>query len=300
MDEKEEPWYASLKPIVRGVITLLICLAGCYGCALVGSLSYPGVGAIVGGFCGFILFALLGCCVTCLWKDLIPEEVHQSGVSNYLIPGKLREAFGGHANFDLIVTVHKVDHLDRSTQIMSSLNVFSSTDAFVTIDCGNNPKKSTCVNSYYDFNEQFKIHVTGADICLNVKLMEQDVFGSKVVGQFQVNIDDDIIKVGFPQKKEYPLDNRSGVMRDHNKAALVLSFDYTSDYAAGTLLERNPESNQGWKNRQNEKTALSNYQEHSSNYKTVDRIVGSQFQSGVPHKAAITKKPAGDLESARH
>jgi len=290
MEEDEPDVFEQARPFVQGVVTILIACAGTYGCAMVGSLSYPGVGAIVGGFSGFFCFLIFGSCVTCFWKQLVPESLHQGGFTALLVPSRVQELIGGHGDFNLILTVHQVSKLDWTTQKIQKLNVFSSVDAYILIECGKNPRKSTCVNSNYEYNEQFKLKVSAADVALHIKLMEQDVFGSKKVAQITVNINDDVIAQGFPQKHEFPLENRAGVMRDHNKSVLVLSFDYMDGQKMnGIVNRRSADDAKAYGERA--KLAGRNHKGEWVDYSTINHITHTHFKPADEFAKMHTEKP---------
>merc|ERR1712065_242 len=90
------------------------------------------------------------------------------------------------------------------------LMVGGGSDFYVSIACGINPKKSTCVKKDAKFEETFKIVVRPRDESIVVDLMDQDVVGDDVIGSVGIDIDDDLIKYGFPKKKVYRLTAADG------------------------------------------------------------------------------------------
>merc|ERR1740121_3454540 len=85
-----------LFPVLRGVITVLVVCLGTLFFGQVGSLAYPenGVGAIVGCSIGVTLClipprenlpgAVLGCCATGSWRDVLQGP--ESGQTSLLLP----------------------------------------------------------------------------------------------------------------------------------------------------------------------------------------------------------------------
>merc|ERR1719272_1513470 len=115
-------------------------------------MTYPGLGAIAGAGIGFILFTCIACTGLGVYKDFLPQPDKFDAAA--LVPSFVNQAMGKHGQFTLIVTVHKATEITCS----KGLNPFASPDTYVTVECGNNPPKSTCVkrSSNPEFNEQFK------------------------------------------------------------------------------------------------------------------------------------------------
>lgn len=217
-----------LFPLIRGLATLFIAALGMMLFGMVGSLAYPvgGVGAIIGSVMGVIICLLLGCCVTGFWKDFVPDDTKTFGIRAFL-PHVLAVQIGTHGNFDLIVTVHQAVGIEVQGHMP-----WKRSDTFIEIECGNNPVKRTCVRNDGKFNEQFKLQVAAADEGILLRIKDQDVFGTSDIGFVYVDIQKDIIDAGFPRRREFDVEagENDKLRWGKNKAALLLSFDYTDDY----------------------------------------------------------------------
>jgi len=241
--------------MIKMVVALTIGILGCFLFGVIGSMTYPGWGAIAGAGIGFLIFSLIGCCALGVYKDFIPNKQIDT---TKLMPGFVTQAMGKHPEFTLMVSVHKA--VDVAT--FKGLNPFASPDTYVVLECGNNPPKATCVKkgSKPEWNEQFVLHVLPADKSVVVKVMDQDVFSSDVVGFVSVDVDLDIIGRGFPQEEEYVLQTGAKGGKAAGKTKVVLSFDYTDDFSKSLAnnmksqfpeqhkkkLQRMKESNQAW------------------------------------------------------
>merc|ERR1719240_1440671 len=108
-------------------------------CANVGSLAYPvgGVGAVVGTLVGGLVFLIIGCCMSGFWRDFLPQN-QNSGFAT-MLPHALAVQFGGHGNFQLILTVHEIRNVRVRGRMATRPNLY------VEVESGNNPVKRTCV-----------------------------------------------------------------------------------------------------------------------------------------------------------
>jgi len=221
--------FGMIMPMVKAIVALAIGILGCFLFGVIGSMTYPGVGAIAGAGLGFVLFTLIGCCALGVYKDFLPKPENFDSAA--LVPSFVTQAQGKHGKFTLIVTVHKAT--DIST--FKGLNPFASPDTYVTVEAGKNPPKATCVqrSSNPVFNEQFKLQILPTDKAVVVKVMDQDVFASDVVGYVTVDIDQDIVGRGFPQEEPYGLQTGAKGGKSAGKSKLHLSFDYTDDFPKG-------------------------------------------------------------------
>lgn len=216
-------------PMIKTLIAVAIGILGCFLFGVIGSMTYPGVGAIAGAGIGFVLFTCIGCCALGVYKDFMPDPDKIDSAS--LVPSFVNQARGKHGRFTLIVTVHKATDISA----FKGMNPFASPDVYITVECGKNPPKATCVKSSSspEFNEQFKLQVLPSDKSVVLKIMDQDVFGSDDVGYVSVNIDQDIIGQGFPQEEPYMLQTGHKGGKGVGKSRLWLSFDYTDDFPRG-------------------------------------------------------------------
>lgn len=221
--------------VIRGLLTVLFAVFGCMLFAMIGSMTYPGIGALVGAIIGFAFWGLIGCCIVGFWKDFLPSNRKFDGMTANMIPNVLNSAFGGHPKFQLIVTVHQL----KNFQVIGY--VLSSPDTYISVECGNNPKKQTCVKKSGVFNEQFKLNVRPGDVSVLFRIMDQDYFGSSQIAQVDVKIDEDIIY--HPDRtriREFKLQASAGAKLRSQQATLELSF-----FAVGYDTEGNQAADYG-------------------------------------------------------
>jgi len=213
-------------PLIRGLATLFIVFIGFMVFGMFGSLAFPvgGTGAFLGSVCGILISLAVACFVTGLWRSFLPEE---NGAG---LPHPLAVLVGGHGSFDLVLTIHEADGIQAQGNIS-----WSSSSTFAEVSCGNNPVKSTSAASDGLFNEQFRIKVAAADEKIVIKLKEQQLVGSDLLGTVEVDIMADIINADFPIQQEFPLKVGVGsrLFSKKSKARLLLSFDYTEHYPLG-------------------------------------------------------------------
>lgn len=215
-----------LYPILRGLTTLFVGLLGMLLCGMVGSLAYPGAGALIGASLGLLVCMVLGGCLTGFWRDLLPNNTSTFGAEQ-ILPHALAVQIGSHGHFDLVITVHEASDVEVQGRMP-----WMPPELYAEVVCGANPVKRTCVKTDGKFNEQFKLKVTPSDGFLVVKIKDQDVFGSRDVGYVCVDIQKDVVEAGFPWQRRFAIEaGEKDVLRwKENKAVIVLSFDYTEDY----------------------------------------------------------------------
>lgn len=214
-----------IMPVVRIVITLVIGAMGGFLFGMIGSMTYPGIGAILGALGGFIVFSLIGCCVIGAWKDCLPEpgDIDLTAA----VPKNMQAALFAHGDFTLILTVHRVENFGSAGGFLP----FSKPDYYAAVFCGRNPPKSTCTKGNLIWNEQFKMNVTAKDRDITIKLLDQDIFKSEEIGYVSLEIDQDIIQKGFPQEEAHKLELIGAkATRGKKQPQFILSFDFTDDY----------------------------------------------------------------------
>jgi len=220
--------FGFLKPLLKILVSVVVAVLGCFLFGMIGSMTYPGVGALVGAGGGLLVFGLIASCAMGLWKDLLPAKVD----GTTLVPKVVSHAVCKHGHFSLIVTVHST----KNVKSASGWIPFAPQDYYATVQCGNNPIKSTCVKTGAPtvWNEQFKIVVQPSDASMIIRLLDQDLFNSDIIGHINLDIDEHVIAEGFPQNREYPLQS-SGKDKSGGKGVLVLSFDPGEDYPKSSV-----------------------------------------------------------------
>lgn len=216
---------AFIGPLFRTIVTIAIAVMGAYLFGMIGSMSYPGIGAIAGALIGFVFFGLLTCCLVGSYKDCLPDINALVDPAN-LVPTAVSGMVFKHGRFTLIVTVHRLE----GVQGMGGFLPWSSPDTYVSIECGTNPIKRTCVKGTGKFEEQFRLTIEPRDEHIVLKALDQDVFGAQLLGYCNLDIDEDIVGHGFPQEQSFKLEMGGKGDRTGGKTVIVLSFDYTEDY----------------------------------------------------------------------
>lgn len=266
--------FAWVMPMIKAVVVVGIGLLGCFLFGIIGSMTYPGIGAIAGAGIGFLLFTLIGCCALGVYKDFAPKPDQID--STKFVPSFVTVAMGKHPSFTLIVTVHKAVDVSAT----KGLNPFSSPDTYVTVESGSNPAKATCVKrgSRPEFNEQFKFLVAPENKSVVVKVMDQDVFSSDVLGYVSVDIDEDIIGRGFPQEEYYHLQTGAKGGKSGGKTKLVLSFDYTDDFPRGLANQMRSQFPENYAKKQ-KRFQESNQAWHGQDYGSCSHLQTLQFNT---------------------
>mmetsp|Transcript_121169 Transcript_121169/g.354136 ORF Transcript_121169/g.354136 Transcript_121169/m.354136 type:complete len:297 (-) Transcript_121169:8-898(-) len=218
----------ALYPMLRGLTTLFVAVMGMLLFGMVGSLAYPGAGALVGAIAGLLVCLALGCCLTGFWRDLLPSNTSTFGAEQ-ILPHALAVQIGSHGHFDLVVTVHEAQDVEVQGRMP-----WMRPEIYIEVACGSNPVKRTCVKTDGKFNEQFKLKITPSDDYIIARVKDQDVFGARDVGYVCVDVQRDVVDAGFPWQKRFAIEagENDKLRWNENKAAIVLSFDYTEDYPA--------------------------------------------------------------------
>lgn len=253
------PKVAGLGYVVAFLVGLLGALVGGY-CGYVfktGLLLYEytqgaGVFPIITAMGGFVIFFSIGVCV------FGPGE-HLYGKFVGAAPSKLgRLQVTGLSSFDLYVTVHRIRNLfstDCCAGGVACPYVEVLVGRYVDEDrpflTQRNLPKRTCVARANSFEECFHFVVSPTDDTIRFIVYDQDVLKNKLVGRCDVNIDDDVLAEGFPQKKSFmlargdALDDEKSAERDADRhgGSIVVSFAPGADFpdaAAAAVRRRNP------------------------------------------------------------
>jgi len=212
----------AMAPMLRTLGVVVIGVGGCMLFAMIGSMSYPGIGAIIGAVFGFLIFSCIGFVVLGKYKDII-----RGGGDLVDLPGFVSE----HPAFQLIMTVHGVTLVDEETLCGMGAGKL---DCFVIVKCGINPDKATCVREDGKWNETFRVNVRAKDKSLVCALMDQNTFGDSKIGQVTLEIDDDIIDRAFPQEKKFKVEPVA-MLKDAPKCEMIISFDHGPDFPQGRI-----------------------------------------------------------------
>lgn len=208
---------------------------GILGCLLGGALGWlfdqGGLDTILGSFAGFALFFFIGFC-------LFGPASHMYGrITAFAAPPELaRWQMTGFRKFDLYVTIHRANNVINS----EFFNMFGKqNDAFIEVQCGRlvdedtfivgkNTTKRTCVRQDCIFEEVFTFVVHPTDDTLRVILYDQDMVATDKVGMCDLNITDDVLHKGFPQKQGFMLGQEPGFFHEEKRpfrcGVIIMSF----------------------------------------------------------------------------
>lgn len=268
-----------LWPLVQGLFTLVLAVLGMIVVSIIGSLAYPvgGVGAILGLLIGGVVFGLIGCFMSGLWRQLFIG--YRLPVLGSLLPQNVAAAMGSHGDFTLIVTIHEVKNLE----VRGYLPWIMKPDIYVQIDCGKNPPKRTCVKRNCQYNEQFKLEVNAADDTIMLWVLDQDVFGSDKIGYVALNIQKDIIEAGFPARQRHVLEAQEdcNIQWAQGQASIIVSYDHTEDYAE-SLRPKEVRAHEVRREEEGEKRRLLETVPNARNYDAVKYLSQREYWTQKP------------------
>mmetsp|Transcript_41925 Transcript_41925/g.96204 ORF Transcript_41925/g.96204 Transcript_41925/m.96204 type:complete len:281 (+) Transcript_41925:95-937(+) len=263
-------------PIVKGVGVLVVTFAGMMLFGMVGSLAYPqgGVGAILGSILGILVCGCFGTCMSGLYMEFLPRDARRYGASAYL-PEKVLAMGADHGDVTIVVTVHSIQDLH-----IKGLLPWASPDIYVEVQCGTNPPKRTCVKPDRIFNEKFRLNIKALDDSIQLRVKDQDLFGSASVGFVLLSVTKDVLplitKEKAREKVAFPLAalENDKLQFTEKPAQLILSFEEVptkSNYGALSFITER-EATQG------RAPKISTQPELSSKKETDE---GSKLDSGV-------------------
>jgi hypothetical protein len=207
-----------------------LCALGFVLGATAGFFMGQGLMTILGAFVGVVIGLVLAIfCTGDFGAAMDAGEDRVRNVTEPLIPAFAREVAFGHDYFSILVTVH---HVRTTPDDLLTLKA-TQFDAFVTVACGDNPMKSTCISQDCDFEETFKFRVRPRDARIDFALKDQELLSDDVVGICSVPISD-ILNRGFPVQKTYHL---LGLRHQQKVGNIMVSFDWTDDFPKDRLAE---------------------------------------------------------------
>lgn len=207
-------------PFLRTLGVVLIACGLAVICAFIGSMTAPGVGALLGALGGFTVGALIGCCVMGKFRDWIDGDMVDSKA---LVPSVFHESVFGHERFTVYITVHKLTDAVHSG--------FGEPDFYIRVSCGKNPPKTTCVTSPPEWNETFKLIVEPTDSSVTFSVVDQNMLMDSVIGSASVPIKA-IIEEEFPKGKRVKMQSKAkncGVLHVSFRAGEGMSERFKPD-----------------------------------------------------------------------
>eukprot|EP00933_Yihiella_yeosuensis_P017824 TRINITY_DN1481_c2_g1_i1.p1 TRINITY_DN1481_c2_g1~~TRINITY_DN1481_c2_g1_i1.p1 ORF type:complete len:305 (-),score=45.83 TRINITY_DN1481_c2_g1_i1:217-1131(-) len=119
----------------------------------------------------------------------------------------------GLSEFDLYVTVHRVKNVYNADSFFGLMSAVRMN--FVEVRTGRlmeddqvlnvqrNPPKKTCISEQGVFEECFHFVVSPTDDTIRFVLYGQDTFKDELVGICDINLTDEVLGAGFPQKRSF-------------------------------------------------------------------------------------------------
>lgn len=244
--EGETSIWVKLGWVASAILGILGCLLG----ASIGFFFGQGANTLLGGIIGLVVSFCLG--VLCLGPA---KDVYNQAVVKLAPPDATRLWLSHNTTWDLYVTVHHAQNVVGTEGIAGFFG--KKNDSFMQVSCGRvdpdgtfrltkNPPKRTCVRNDCVFTEVFKFSVAPTDDTLQISLYDQDMISEELVGSGLINISEQIMLEGFPQKRGYRLIRDAGIFsgKEERRAGLaVLSFQPGSNLPRGAekiILQKSP------------------------------------------------------------
>jgi hypothetical protein len=224
MEDPGEEAASVLGSAARSIGVLLCGVAFCVIFGFMGSLTAPGVGAVLGGIIGFVVGSLIGFFACGKYKEVVEAADDAVDTQNF-IPESMHETVFGHARFTLYVTVHELTNPGHT-------ELFGDPDFFIKVRCGKNPPKTTCVRGDRKWNETFKLVVEPSDSAVAFDVYDQNTLIDTKVGTCAVPI-----KEVFEQLNQKP---KKYKMRSKVKVAgeVLVSFRPGEDISSSHQIPR--------------------------------------------------------------
>lgn len=170
---------------------------------------------VIGGIVGFASF------FSVTWCSSGPGEYHYNWIlSTVTPPSASRIKTVGLHSFDIYVTVHRVKNVYNTDPLLGLFGYGSN--PYVEVMVGRlvddqqefmmhrNTTQRTCIARNNAFEECFHFTVSPTDDTIRFILFDQDVFNDDRVGMCDIDITDEVLSLGFPQKKSYKMRRGEG------------------------------------------------------------------------------------------
>lgn len=221
-DESTQVFKSFAKTLGMIACAVLVCVLF----AFLGSMSYPGIGAVFGGIIGFLLGMVIGFFACGKYKEVMQSADDIIDAQDF-IPEVFHEGLFGHQRFTLYVTVHRIEGA------AAKRGFFGGSDFFIRMLCGRNPPKTTCVREAGVWNETFKLTVEAQDSSVTFEVIDQNTLIDTKVASVAVPISAIVGYIGAGEVKE-KLQSKS-----KNMGVLVVSFKAGEDLSATHDIPRN-------------------------------------------------------------
>jgi len=221
-DETTQVFKSFAKTMGMIASAVLVCILF----AFLGSMSYPGVGAVIGGLIGFLLGLVIGFFACGKYKEVL-ETADDMVDAQHFIPEVFHERLFGHQRFTLYVTVHRIEGA------ATNRGFFGGSDFFIRMVCGRNPPKTTCVRDSGVWNETFKLTVEAQDSSVTFEVIDQNTLIDTKVASVAVPISAIVGNIGAGEVHE-KLQSKS-----KNMGVLIVSFKAGEDISSTHQIDRN-------------------------------------------------------------
>lgn len=221
-DEATQAMASFAKTLGMILCAVLVCVLF----AFLGSMSYPGLGAVIGGLIGFFLGLVIGFFACGKYKEML-ETADDMVDAHMFVPEALHEGLFGHARFTLYVTVHRIEGA------AAKRSFFGGSDFFIRTICGRNPPKTTCVRENGVWNETFKLTIEPQDSSITFEVIDQNTLIDTKVASVAVPVSTIVQSIGSGQKP-HKLQSKS-----KNMGVLIVSFKAGEDLSSTHGIPRN-------------------------------------------------------------
>jgi len=176
----EEAMGKAVGQSLQMVGTFIIAITMAFVFGFLGSLTAPGVGALIGGMLGLILGCIIGLIATGKGRDAM------SGFDDIVDVGDFLGGSSGHDMFTMFVGVHELIPA-KGTESSLPFGI-AKPDFFVRLKCGNNPLKQTVVREIPVWNEHFKLTVMPKDTVVSFEILDQNNLIDSSLGNISIPI----------------------------------------------------------------------------------------------------------------
>jgi len=180
MDDPGEEASSFFGWLGRNLGTAILAIVFCVVFGFMGSLTAPGVGALLGAILGLLVGGIIGFFACGSYREMI-KAADDAVDAQHFVPESMHESLFGHRRFTLYVTVHELKNSTHS-------ELFGEPDFFIKVRCGRNPPKTTCVRGNGTWNETFKLMIEAQDTAVSFDVIDQNLLLDTKVGSVAVPI----------------------------------------------------------------------------------------------------------------
>jgi len=240
--EEGTPWWV----YAQWILTIVIGLLGAMGGAYAGWTIDDGSVVVLTAGGGFAAASVLACLTVGPFRYYF--TLFRAGLPSTDTKRMDLMYNGGATSFDVYVTVHRVNNVFNTEGILGFFG--NRNNSYVEVKVGRligdtfsiqmNPAKKTCISTANVFEECFHFNVAPTDDTIRFTLFDQDVFSDDLVGSCDLNITNDVMSAGFPQRKSYKMlregaSDEGAVRASAIAGNIVVSFTPAANFANAKL-----------------------------------------------------------------